>query len=221
MVNYYQLFTCDERSNNFITLQDNLRGAPSVFSAYLDMICSQCHSVDKDAMFASKSGIAGGPVIKVSKKREFAEARDGFLCVKEKIVSLLQKHKVGGYQTRPIPYSDWHVLRISRKVAFKDFTPKRDKPPCSTCGRGAYYRIAESLDQISVPDEKNTFFTPEIERSQGQDIYLTEDVAQMLKSEGAVGASLHRLLDSEEYKLAIQGTPAARKKIKNRYIWLS
>ena len=172
-------------------------------------------------MFAAKGGIAGGPVIRVTKKREFAEARDGFLCVKERIVGLLQKNKVGGYETRPIPYSDWHVLRITRKVPFKNFTPKREKPPCATCGRGAYYRIAESLEQIAIPQEENTFFTPEEERSQGQDIYLTEDVAHVLKAEGAIGASLHRLLTDEEYQLAIQGTPAARKKIKNRYIWLT
>lgn len=221
MPNYYRLSTSDERSNNFITLQDNLRGAPSIYCRYLDVICPKCHSVDKDAMFALKGGIAGGPVIRVSKNREFAEARDGFLCVKENVAKLLQKHQVAGFEIRAIPYSDWHVLRVTRKVPYKSFTPTREKPPCATCGRGAYYLIAQALHQIAVPEEGNTFFTPELERLQDQDIYLTEDVALMLKNEGAKGASLHRLLTEEEHQLTIQGTPAAKKKIKNRYIWLT
>ena len=221
MARYYRLSTCDERDNNFITLWDNLEGGPLIYCAYLDIICHTCHSIDKDALFARKQGLEGGPKIRVSRRREFAEARDGFLCVKDRVVKLLKQHRVAGYQTRRIPYTDWHVLRVTTKVPFKDFKPEREKPPCKECGRGAYYGIAETSDQIAVPEHENSLFTPEIERGQGFDVYMTERVAHLLKEKGVRGGSLIRLMNEEEHRLMRKGTPAARRKVKDLQIWLT
>ncbi len=220
MSSYYQLSTYDEIDNNFITLRDNLYGGPLIYWAYLNYLCPACRSLDKNALLARKEGFEGGPKIHVKKGRELAEARDGFLCVKTRVVKLLKRHRVAGYLTKEIPYTDWHVLRVTSKVAFKDFVPKREDPPCKVCGRGAYYGIAEALRQIAVPKHHNTFFTPQIERGQGQDIYMTEKVALMLKANGVKGGSLSRLLDDKEYRLYREGTVAARRKIKGLQIYL-
>jgi hypothetical protein len=80
--------------------------------------------------------------------------------------------------------------------------------------------VAQALSQIAVPDEENTFFTPELERPQGQDVYLTEKVALMLKANGAKGAQLHRVLNDEEYQLFCTGSAAAKRKIKERVLHL-
>ena len=50
---------------------------------------------------------------------------------------------------------------------------------------------------------------------------VTEDVARMLKSSGVKGGLLKRLLDDEEYRLSCEGTPAARRKLKDYHIYLT
>ena len=177
MPNYYRLSTYDERDNNFITLRDNLDGGPLIYCAYLDYVCPTCRSFDRAALFARKGGLEGGPKIRVSKGRELAEARDGFLLIKNRVLELFQKHQVRGYESRLVPYTEWHVLRVTTLVAYKDFKPKREKPPCKTCGRGAYYGIASALSHIAVPDHDNTLFAPDVERTNAYDVYLTGSVA--------------------------------------------
>jgi hypothetical protein len=224
MSGYFLLSTYDERGNNYITLQDNPEGGgPLVYVRYLDYLCPTCRSLDRVALFARKWGLEGGPKIRVSKCRELAEARDGFLLIKSRVVELLKKHKVGGYETRTVPYTDWHALRVTHRVAYRDFTPEWDKRrgPCATCGRGAYYGIAQRLRDIAVPEQGNTLFGPEVERTNAYDVFLTEDVARMLKSSGVKGGLLIRLLDDEEYRLFCEGTPAARRKLKDYRIYLT
>jgi hypothetical protein len=218
---YYELRTSDERENNYVTLQDNRYGAPSVFQSYIPYFCRACRRVNPKAVFQSKDGFEAGPQIRVKTGREFVQSDDGFFLIKTRVLRLLKRHRVTGYAARPIPSTDWHVLRITRTVPFKKFKPKYDPtwPACKACGGRPYYGIAEALQQIGVPTEDNTFFTPELERA-GQDIYLTEKVALMLKANHAKGASLDRLLDDDEYKLACLDTAAARRKIKNRTIYL-
>jgi len=83
MTSYYELKTYDERDNNFVTLRDNLGGGgPLIYCAYLNYICPTCHEIDREALFARKHGLEGGPKIRVSKGCELAEARDGFLLIK-------------------------------------------------------------------------------------------------------------------------------------------
>jgi hypothetical protein len=221
MSSYFQLFTHDERDNNYITLRDNPDGGPLIYFAYLDYVCPTCRSFDRAALFARGEGLEGGPKIRVGKGRELAEARDGFLLVKSRVLQLLREHDVGGYETRAVPYTDWHALRATRRVAYREFTPERKKPPCATCGRGAYYGTAQRLSDIAVPDQGNTFFTPEPERTNGYDVFVTEDVARMLKSSGVKGGLLIRLLDDAEYRLFCEGTPASSRKLKGRHIDLT
>src|SRR5688500_3928854 len=127
MSSYFQLFTCDERDNNYITLRDNPDGGPLIYFAYLEYLCPTCRSFDRAALFARSRGLEGGPRIRVSKGRELAEARDGFLLIKSRVLELLRQHEVGGYETRQVPYTDWHALRATRRVAYADFTPQWDK----------------------------------------------------------------------------------------------
>lgn len=221
MPSYFQFSTYDERDNNYVTLRDNLDGGPLIYCAYLDCICQTCRSFDRAALFARKHGLEGGPKIRVSKGRELAEARDGFLLVKNRVLDLLQKHGVAGYETRPVPYTEWHVFRVTTRVAYKEFTPKREKQPCKICGRGAYHGTASRLREINLPAQDNTFFAPELERTNSYDVYLTERVALMLKSEGVKGGLLTRLLDNEEDRVLREGTPAARRKLNAQRIFLT
>lgn len=221
MPHYYYLSTYDERDNNWVTLRDKLDGGPLIYCAYLDCICPTCRSLDRAALFARKHGLEGGPKIRVSKGRELAESGDGFLLIKNRVLELFQKHCVRGFETRPIPYTEWHALRVTTLLPYKDFAPKREKPPCKTCGRGAYYGIASALSHIVVPEDDLTLFAPEMERANGYDIYLTEAVANLLKSSGVKGGLLTRLLDANEHRFLSSGTPAARRKIKNLNVFLT
>lgn len=221
MPSYYHFSSYDERDNNFVTMRENLNGGPLIYSAYLNCICQTCRSIDREALFALKHGLEGGPKIRVNKGRELAEARDGFLLIKNRVLELLQKHGFEGYETRIVPNTEWHVFRVTRRVAYKDFTPKREKPPCTTCGRGAYYGIASRLREIDLPDHDKTFFAPALERTNGCDVYVTEDVAQMLKSEGVKGGLLTRLLDDDEWRIVREGNPGARRKVQDQRIFLT
>jgi hypothetical protein len=220
MATHYQLWTFDERDNNWIAMQDNLYGVPSIFQSYIPYFCLACRQLDKKAVFFRKEDLEAGPQIRVKTGREFAHSTEGFKLVKTRILELLKQHGVAGYDSRPIPHTDWHVMRITKEVPFKEFTPNYEKAACKICGYRAYYGVAQALSEISMPDEENAFFTPDLERPQGQDVYLTEQVALMLKANGAKGATLSRLLDNQEYKLLCENTPEAARKIKNRHIYL-
>jgi hypothetical protein len=220
-MSFYQLCTYDERDNNFITLRDNLDGSPLIYCAYLNCICPVCHSIDRNALFAREEGLEGGPRIRVSKGRELAEARDGFLLIKSRVLDLLKRYEVAGFETRHVRYTEWHVLRVTAKVPYREFTPKREKSPCPTCGRGAYYGMAWRLRDIAVPEHPNTFFAPDLDRTNGPDVYLTEEVAQMLKSNGVKGGLLTRLVNDEEARLLETATRVAQRKVKNRHIYLT
>jgi hypothetical protein len=219
----YQLWTYDERDNNYITLRDNLEGGgPLIYCRYLDCICPSCHSIDRDALFARKGGLEAGPKIRVSKGRELTEARDGFLLIKSRVLELLQRHNVAGYDTRQVPNTDWHLLRATTRVPYRDFKPEWEKKsPCATCGRGAYYGTVLRIEDIAVPEHPNTFFAPEVERTNGYDVFLAEDAALMLKAERVKGGLLMRLLEDDEARLVLEGTPAAQRKVKNRRIYLT
>jgi hypothetical protein len=121
-----------------------------------------------------------------------------------------------------IPYTDWHVLRITTRIPYREFKPEWGKrAPCPACGRGAYYGLAFRLSDIVLPEHPNTFFGPEIERTNSYDVYLTENVAQLLKAEGVKGGLLTRLLADDEARLVQEGTPADQRKVKNRRIYLT
>ena len=95
-----------------------------------------------------------------------------------------------------------------------------ERGACKVCGYRAYYGLVEALHQVGLPAGDNTFFTPEYERPQGQDVFLTEKVALLLKANRAKGAVLERLLNDEEYELSCADMPAGRRRIKHRSITL-
>jgi hypothetical protein len=72
-----------------------------------------------------------------------------------------------------------------------------------------------------VPEYDNTFFAPEVERTNVYDVYLTENVARMLKSEGVKGGLLTRLFDDEEDRILREGTASARRNVKDQHIFLT
>jgi hypothetical protein len=222
MAAHYQLYTQDERYNNYVTMLENLDGLPpAILRPYSSHACSACGLPNTKALFEGTQHFEAPPRIRVALGREFAESGEGFLLVKDRVIKLLAEHRVAGYATRALPGTEWHVLRVTATVPFKKFKPVHDKllPRCKICGYWPYYGVADALHQIGLPPEDNTFFTPDLERPQGQDVYLTERVALMLKANRAKGAELHRLLTEAEYKSACTG-PEARRKIKHRIIFL-
>jgi hypothetical protein len=77
------------------------------------------------------------------------------------------------------------------------------------------------LREIAVPGHDNTFFAPELERTNCYDVYLTGSVAQILKSSGVKRGVLTGLLDDQEDRLRRDGTPAERRALKDQRIFLT
>lgn len=123
MPRYYELFTHDERDNNYVTMQENLYGAPSVFQSYIPHFCRTCRRLSKKAVFESKEGFGAGPQFRIKTGREFATSGEGFQLVKSRVLKLLKKHHVARYAARPVPQTDWHVLRVTLTVAARNGVP--------------------------------------------------------------------------------------------------
>jgi hypothetical protein len=100
---YYQLWTHDERDNNYVTMQENLYGAPSVFQSYIPYFCRACRRVNQKAVFQAKEGFEAGPQIRVKTGREFAHSGEGFLLIKTRVLRLLKRFRVAGFAARSIP----------------------------------------------------------------------------------------------------------------------
>ncbi len=175
---YYRFVTYDEPDNNWVTVQENLYGANPVYQSCIPYFCRACHRVNLKAVFESKGTFEGGPQIRVRTGREFAHSGEGFTLIRTRVLKLLRRHPVGGYAAKPIPYTDWHVLRVTAIVPYKKFKPTYDGPSfpaCKVCGYHPYYGLVEALHQIGLPSQDNTFFTPEYERPQGQDVFFDRE----------------------------------------------
>ena len=192
----------DPHWNNYLTLSRNFEGVPLLRPSYRKFLCPACHTLDKDALF--EQGFDEGPMIWLKDGQEIERTPDGFLCVHARVLSLLAEHAVSGFETKPIPLTSWHVVRITEKASS---TQKQSGGSCKSCGRASGHGGWDSLEELVLPTHDNTFFTTALESQSGcdysiwhrtQQVFVTEKLAQILKAGKIKAGLLIPILSSKE-----------------------
>ena len=179
---------------------------------YQKLCCLKCGRYDSDEVF--KAGFEEPMAIRF--KQDMAWTDDRQLVLSDKVLSVLKAAKVGGYETKPIAKSGWHVMRVTSRVACNERVYNREKPNCKACGQpdeagGAVWQLCD----VKPPAGANTFFTTKVgwasKYQVDRDVFLTEDVYLALKNGKVSGPYCDRLLtDDEVVKMRAGKQPAGR-----------
>jgi hypothetical protein len=207
----YCFYSYDQTHNNWLLFVDTLDSGPAVRPRYREFICKKCGKFDYDAVFTE--GFEPQIRMRVRNKREIFETDDGFTCASARVLTLLRKHKVGGFRSKPIADTDWHVLWITRRVDFDASVYRAADGLCRICQRpGGHYGTIESELEIKAPKHGRVLFTPDFCRAQsGYDVFATEDVVTLLKHAAVRGGVFHRLLTADEYAAQKRVVDAGKK----------
>ena len=169
---------------------------------YRDLLCPDCGGFDPYRAFPP--GFDAD--IKIRINGDFALSSDNLLLISSRMLEVLKEERVGGFEVKPVGRDGWSVLKITQVVDADPEVIKRVGESCSTCNRPREaFRIYKRLSEMSVPTEKNTFFTvgpmrcsPSL-RADRREVLITGEVVTALKRHGIKGDSCHRLLTEEEW----------------------
>ena len=179
---------------------------------YHHVCCNKCGRFDSDKMFE----IGFDDPVTIQFKGDYGHTNDRMFVINEKFLKVLKKSKVGGYETKSLGKSGWHALHVTLLVDYVAGVVKTRKPICSKCGRPKEnFGVFQYRRQLSLPSQSNTFFAtktgwPSYHFSDRQ-IFISEDVLQVLLEGGIAGGYCNRLWTDEELKQqkekAKQGVP--------------
>jgi hypothetical protein len=170
---------------------------------YRHACCEACGCYETDEIFE----IGFTEPVTIRLKGEFGYTSDKIFVIKEKVLEVLQKAEVAGYETKPIGKSGWHALRATLKVDCNGTAMTTAESKCSGCGRptnaGGIFRFER---QVSLPTQLKSFFTTKSSwpsaRFTDRTLFITEDVLAALKAGKVKGPYCTRLATAEEAKLA-------------------
>jgi hypothetical protein len=166
---------------------------------YQPLCCPKCGKYDSDAVF--KAGFEEPVAIRF--KQDLGLTDDRQVVMNNKCLAVLKAAKVGGFETKPIGKSGWHVLKVTLRVACNEEAYVHTPPECEACGRfkgggGILWRERD----IKAPAKPNTFFTTKSgwasKYLQDRSVFLTEDVYAGLKAGTIKGPHCDRLQSDEE-----------------------
>jgi len=199
----YQLWTQDQPDLNWLTRVVSEQGEYGMRMRYTRLTCKGCGRFALDDVFAE--GFDPHVRIKVKKGRNVLVTDDYFPCVTWALLERLTDGRVAGFEHKPLPETDWHVLRITERRPFDQSVYKTEGRRCAVCGRQGEYRTIELARQIEAPQAKLTFFSTDRERGQGgYDLFVTGLLIELLKEAGLKGATFRKLLSDEEEREAAE-----------------
>jgi hypothetical protein len=125
--------------------------------------------------------------------------------ISEKMLKVLRKRRVGGYEVKPVDKAGWYALRVTVRVDSDPRVFRYEKGRCKACGRpldgGGLHEL---LAQVEPPPSSNTFFTTKLaclaRDGPDRDLFCTEDVVMHLKENGIRKGSFHRFWTDDEKK---------------------
>ncbi|HEV2294712.1 MAG TPA: hypothetical protein VGR35_12735 [Tepidisphaeraceae bacterium] len=180
---------------------------------YQPLCCPKCGRYESDEVF--DAGFEEPMAIRF--KQDMAWTDDRQLVLSDKVLKVLKAAKVGGYETKPIGKSGWHVMRVTSRVECNKKAYNLEKPNCKACGQpdeggGSIWQLRD----IKPPAGTNMFFTTKVGWPSmymaDREVFLTEDVFAALKEGKVSGPHCERLLtDDEVAKMKATGKePAGR-----------
>ena len=180
---------------------------------YQKLCCPKCGRYDSDNVF--DAGFEEPMAIRF--KQDMAWTDDRQLVLSDKVLKVLKAAKVGGYETKPIGKSGWHVVRVTSRVDCNAKAYNLEKPNCKGCGQpdeagGSIWQLRDVKPSAGAT---NTFFTTKVGWASmymtDREVFLTEDVYAALKDGKVSGPHCDRLLtDDEVVKMRAGKQPAGR-----------
>ena len=179
---------------------------------YHTICCKKCGRYDSDKAF--EIGFADPVTIRF--KGDYGHTADRIFIINDRFLNAIRKAKVSGYETKPLGKSGWHALRAILLIDHLDGVIKARKPLCSECGRPKEnFGLFEYKNQLSLPVQPNTFFTTKTSwpscHFNDREIFISEDVLQVLQKAGIAGGYCTRLWTDDELikqkQKAKQGIP--------------
>lgn len=173
-------------------------GAVRIKQDYLHLLCKACGRYDEDAAY----DIGFSDPVAIRMKGDFGTTEDRILAISHRMFDLLREHRVRGFEAKPLGSSGWYALRVTTRVECDPGVMQPIGPFCPICGRpdrvpGEFTKMGE----LSLPGRTNTLFTTTLSWAKpfwGREVFLTEDVVQVLKASGIRGGSCNRLWTDEE-----------------------
>jgi hypothetical protein len=166
---------------------------------YQHIRCGKCRRYDADEAF--RVGFDAGAIIKI--KGDFGHTNDRIVLINDKFLGVLKSGGVKGYESKPIGKTGWHAFRVSLFVESSEEVIKTTGPQCPECGRPEEsWGVHQRLSDLSLPLDSNTFFTtkscwpsaPFLDR----EMFLTEDVMELITDAGITGGYCYRLWTEDE-----------------------
>ena len=94
---------------------DTSRGMGGVFQTrprYQRVVCSRCHRFDSDKIF--RAGFDEDVTIRF--RDDFATTNDRLFLISQRMLEVLRKGKVGGFEVTPVGKEGWHALNVTLRV---------------------------------------------------------------------------------------------------------
>ncbi len=186
---------------------DTSRGMGGVFQTrprYQRVVCSRCHRFDSDEIF--QAGFDEDVTIRF--RDDFATTNDRIFLISQRMLEVLRKGKVGGFEVKPVGKEGWHGLNVTLRVDSDPGAYHEAGARCRACGmrkEGAGGGLIELLSQVTAPARSNVFFTTRAawlgREVSDRDILCTEEVVLLLKENGLRKGSFHRLWTAEEKRI--------------------
>jgi len=180
------------------------RGMGGVLQArprYANLVCQRCGRFDSDKIF--DAGFDEDVTLRF--RDDFATTTDRIFIISPRMLEVLRRGKVGGFEVKPVGKEGWHAMKVTLRVDSDPRAYQEAGCRCPTCGMrraGAGGGSIELLSQVAPPGQTNVFFTTKAaflgREISDRDILCTEDVALLLKKHGIRKGSFHRLWTTDE-----------------------
>jgi hypothetical protein len=167
---------------------------------YHSLCCKKCGRYEADKMFE----VGFDDPVTMRFKGDYGHTQDRIFSISDKFLKVLKIAKVDDYETKPLGNSGWHALRVTLRVDHADDVVDTSGPQCPECGRpNETGGIFEYLSELSLPIQSNTFFTTKTSwprHSSDRDLFITEDVLQVLQEGSIAGGYCSRIWTEEEFQ---------------------
>jgi hypothetical protein len=170
---------------------------------YSQVVCSRCQRFDSDKIF--EAGFDEDVVVRF--RDDFALTNDRIFLISQRMLEVLRKGRVGGFEVKPVGTQGWHAMNVTLRVDSDPSAYHEAGTKCQGCGmrkEGAGGGIISRLSQVTAPGQSNVFFTSKVafhgREISDRDFLCTEDVVGLLKENGIRKGSFHRLWTDQEMK---------------------
>jgi len=188
-MNYYWMVGKDIRHNNWLFYTDSLSEGVLLRTKYKKLKCQKCKKIDE--LKALKLGLEND--IKLRCKNDIFLTDDGFVCVNQKVKSLLERLKVSNCKFVTIPNEKRYVILLPTRETTSNLKKGEMKflLECKKCGRFQETLFLPSLLSLKLPNKELILIHPDIlfESSRGREYWflLSEDLVNKFKGEKISG----------------------------------